>query len=201
MQGGPRWRRSSLKEKFPADAAGLDRYYALYERMHDLSSLGTQKGIAARCMSISAARRAASSAIPAPSTSTGVSPRSWRACLRPTSRRAGVRAPAAALRNSPLPLPTSISKGAWRRVLDLLTNLGFAVYVPQMYDQGAMLQGLEDFRAHLGGRLTIMLLWKIGQGLEANQIEPQTLMAAIDLLSQIALEERPAAGEQLAVSS
>ncbi len=94
-----------------------------------------------------------------------------------------------------------LPKGAWQRVLELLANLGFALYVPQMYDQEALLQGLEDFRAHLGGRLTIILLWEIGQGLEANEIEPQTVRAAIDLLCQVALEERPAATEQLAVSS
>lgn len=39
--------------------------------------------------------------------------------------------------------------------------------------------------------------WEIGQGLEANEIEPETVMAAIDLLRQVALE----ISEQLAVSS
>jgi 3-dehydroquinate synthase len=73
-----------------------------------------------------------------------------------------------------------------------LTNLGFALYVPQLRDRGAILQGLEEFRTHLGGRLAVMLLWEIGRGLEANEIEPETVMAAIDLLRQVALEERPA---------
>ncbi len=90
-----------------------------------------------------------------------------------------------------------LSKAAWQRVLELLVNLGFALYVPQLQDRSAILQGLEDFRAHLGGRLAIMLLWEIGQGLEVNEIQPQTIMAAIDLLRQIALEY----SEQLAVSS
>jgi 3-dehydroquinate synthase len=94
-----------------------------------------------------------------------------------------------------------LPKGAWQRILDLLGNLGFALYVPHLQDRGAILKGLEEFRTHLGGRLAIMLLWEIGQGLEANEIEPETVMAAIDLLRQISLEERPAAGKRLAVSS
>ncbi len=90
-----------------------------------------------------------------------------------------------------------LPKRAWQRVLELLMNLGFALYVPELHDRRAVLQGLEEFRAHLGGRLTIMLLWEIGQGLEANEIEPETIMAAIDLLRQVALEN----GKQLAVSN
>jgi 3-dehydroquinate synthase len=90
-----------------------------------------------------------------------------------------------------------LPKEAWQRVLELLTNLGLALYVPELQDRQAVLQGLEEFRAHLGGRLTVMLLWEIGQGLEANEIEPETVMAAIDLLRRVALET----GKQLAVSS
>ena len=90
-----------------------------------------------------------------------------------------------------------LQKKAWQRVLDLLANLGFALYVPQLDNLPSILQGLEDFRAHLGGRLTIMLLWDIGQGLEVNDMEPQTVMAAINLLRQMAREER----EQLVASS
>jgi 3-dehydroquinate synthase len=89
-----------------------------------------------------------------------------------------------------------LPKRPWQRVLDLLANLGFALYAPQLQDHRAILKGLEEFRAHLGGRLTIMLLWDIGRGLEAHDIDPQIVIAAIDLLRQIALEGR----EQLMVS-
>ena len=85
----------------------------------------------------------------------------------------------------------------WQRVLELLADLGFDLYVPQLADHEGILRGLEDFRAHLGGRLTVMLLWEIGQGLEVNEIEPQTVMAAINLLQQVNLEN----AEQLAASS
>ena len=89
-----------------------------------------------------------------------------------------------------------LPKRPWQRVLDLLANLGFALYVPQLHDHRAILQGLEEFRTHLGGRLNVMLLWDIGRGLEAHEMDSQTVMAAIDLLRQIALEGR----EQLAAS-
>ena len=80
----------------------------------------------------------------------------------------------------------------WRRVLNLLTRLGFALYVPQLDNEEAILRGLEEFRTHLGGRLTILLLSDIGQGLETNEIDPGTLMASIDLLRRLAPSVWPA---------
>lgn len=82
-----------------------------------------------------------------------------------------------------------LQKPAWQRVLHLLTDLGFDLYVPQLDNRGAILQGLEDFRAHLGGRLNIMLLWDIGQGMETNELDRRTLIAALDLLRRITEED------------
>jgi 3-dehydroquinate synthase len=79
----------------------------------------------------------------------------------------------------------------------LLTDLGFPLYVPQLDRRTAILQGLEDFRAHLGGRLTVMLLWDIGQGMEVHEMDQRMVMAALDLLRKIAIEDN----EQLAVSN
>jgi all-trans-retinol 13,14-reductase len=39
---GPYWRRERLKELFPEEASHLDRYYAFYDRMISLFSLGRQ---------------------------------------------------------------------------------------------------------------------------------------------------------------
>ncbi len=90
-----------------------------------------------------------------------------------------------------------LQKAAWQRVLELLADLGFALYVPQLDQREAMLRGLEDFRAHLGGHLTVMLLWDIGQGLEAHEIDQRTVRAALDLLRRITVED----SEQLVASS
>ena len=46
----------------------------------------------------------------------------------------------------------------------------------------AVLAGLEEFREHLGGRLTIMLLERIGSGFEVHELDEAVLLEASDLL-------------------
>jgi 3-dehydroquinate synthase len=70
------------------------------------------------------------------------------------------------------------------RIIQLLMNLGFEITHPLLqFEDGnsAILQGLQDFREHLGGRLTIMLLLNIGLGIEVHEID-------IPLLKQAALK-------------
>ncbi len=77
-----------------------------------------------------------------------------------------------------------LPKGDCQRVLATLTNLGFALYVPELGDCQRILAGLEEFREHLGGRLTIMLLEGIGRGLEVNQMDPDCVRCSIEVLQQ-----------------
>jgi 3-dehydroquinate synthase len=49
-------------------------------------------------------------------------------------------------------------------------------------DRSPILLGLEEFREHLGGELTIMLLEKIGHGIEVHEIDPELLKRASHLL-------------------
>ncbi len=42
-----------------------------------------------------------------------------------------------------------------------------------------MLSGLEEFREHLGGELSITLLAEIGRGVEVHEMNPQTIAAAV----------------------
>ena len=42
---GREWRKEYFKEIFPEDAKGIDRYYKIYETIHDLSALSTIPGI------------------------------------------------------------------------------------------------------------------------------------------------------------
>ncbi len=51
-----------------------------------------------------------------------------------------------------------------------------------------LMQGLEEFREHLGGRLTLTLPRGIGHGVEVHRIEPEAMMASLRWL-------RDAAGE------
>lgn len=67
------------------------------------------------------------------------------------------------------------------RILDLLANLGFDLQLPDLGPKGVqdLLQGLEEFREHLGGELTITLLEGIGQKRDVHAIDRETMGAAI----------------------
>src|ERR1051325_7385496 len=61
------------------------------------------------------------------------------------------------------------------RILRLLEQLGFDLWANELLnvdsqDELMVLRGLEEFREHLGGRLTITLLRAIGQGFEAHEM-------------------------------
>ena len=60
------------------------------------------------------------------------------------------------------------------RILSVLAGLGFELCANELFYEGAgqvlLLQGLEEFREHLGGRLTITLLQRIGKGVEVHEM-------------------------------
>lgn len=73
------------------------------------------------------------------------------------------------------------------RVLDLLERLGFELFTPELLQTDAegapaLLAGLDEFREHLGGELTITLLDGIGHGIEVHEIPAAAVHAAIDEL-------------------
>lgn len=60
------------------------------------------------------------------------------------------------------------------RIISLLLKLGFEITHPYMEvdkDTSPILLGLQEFREHLGGRLTITLLTAIGKGKEVHEID------------------------------
>ena len=67
------------------------------------------------------------------------------------------------------------------RIIALLKAVGFELTHPLMEVEeknSAILLGLEEFREHLGGRLTIMLLDNIGTGTEVHEINTDLLIEA-----------------------
>ncbi|QKZ15278.1 3-dehydroquinate synthase [Spirosoma sp. KUDC1026] len=72
------------------------------------------------------------------------------------------------------------------RVLTTLRTLGFVLYQPMLDtdDSAGILKGLSEFREHLGGQLTIMLLQGIGQGVEVHEIDPDGVRQAISTLKE-----------------
>jgi len=73
---------------------------------------------------------------------------------------------------------------ACKRILQLLERLGFKLFADELLntdhaDQLTVLSGLEEFREHLGGELTITLLNEIGHGIEVHEMHPQKIIAAV----------------------
>lgn len=79
-----------------------------------------------------------------------------------------------------------LSRDKAERIINLLIRLGFDVTHPQMQveENSALLQGLNEFREHLGGRLTIMLLRDIGKGEEVHEIDSKQMSEAGRMLQQ-----------------
>jgi 3-dehydroquinate synthase len=75
------------------------------------------------------------------------------------------------------------------RVLKLIEDLGFEIFANELLhaDSGGalvLLKGLEEFREHLGGQLTITLLREIGLGFEVHEMHSSTVIAAIHELEE-----------------
>jgi 3-dehydroquinate synthase len=75
------------------------------------------------------------------------------------------------------------------RILRLLEQLGFNLFTNELLKADAnkhlqILIGLEEFREHLGGELTITLLKKIGRGVEVHEMNPSKIVEAIHELRQ-----------------
>jgi 3-dehydroquinate synthase len=75
------------------------------------------------------------------------------------------------------------------RVLKLIEGLGFEIFSNELLhvdSTGALvvLKGLEEFREHLGGRLTITLLRGIGNGFEVHEMHSSPLVASIHELEE-----------------
>ncbi len=73
------------------------------------------------------------------------------------------------------------------RVLDLLQKLGLETYAGELHYRDSegdqmVLRGLEEFREHLGGELTVTLLEGIGRGVEVHSMNLPKVVDAIDLL-------------------
>lgn len=89
------------------------------------------------------------------------------------------------------------------RILSLLEILGFELYASELLhvDSGnslIVLNGLEEFREHLGGQLTITLLEGIGRGIEVHEMDLPKVVEAIYFLEKrdrarvLALQKVPA---------
>lgn len=82
-----------------------------------------------------------------------------------------------------------LTEESLKRILNLFKECGFQLYVPEL-EQGldnpgskeSVLHGLQEFREHLGGELTIMLLESIGKGVEVHEVDTDLYKKAIKML-------------------
>ncbi len=73
------------------------------------------------------------------------------------------------------------------RILAVVSGLGLATFHPalNLRDAGGrriVLDGLEEFREHLGGRLNMMMLAGIGRGVDVYEIDTEAMGRSIDRL-------------------
>ena len=70
------------------------------------------------------------------------------------------------------------------RILKLLETLGFELFAPDLLrtgpnDELVVLEGLEEFREHLGGQLAVTLLREIGTGFEVHEMNSAQVIESI----------------------
>ena len=71
------------------------------------------------------------------------------------------------------------------RVVNLIKKIGFEITHPLLEvaaDDSPILIGLQEFREHLGGELTIMLLERIGVGVEVHEMDAALIKKAGEIL-------------------
>jgi 3-dehydroquinate synthase len=72
------------------------------------------------------------------------------------------------------------------RVLDCLRQLGLPLAHPVLREPDYLFAGLEEFRQHLGGRLTLTLLRAVGQPVEVHELDDRLMRAALDQVAAYA---------------
>lgn len=80
-----------------------------------------------------------------------------------------------------------LSEANLQRILKLIQTFGFRIYDERLSalteDGGyAILQGLEEFREHMGGELTIPMLRDVGDMFEVNDMDAPLLVESIESL-------------------
>lgn len=66
------------------------------------------------------------------------------------------------------------------QVLKCLKNLGFELFHPMVKEVTPLFEGLEEFRQHLGGRLTLTMLEDVGKPHEVHEVDYRQMRCAIE---------------------
>jgi 3-dehydroquinate synthase len=86
----------------------------------------------------------------------------------------------------------SISEQDFLAIMKLLEGVGLPTQHPLLSATNSkgellILEGLEEFRQHLGGQLTVTLLNALGQGYETHEMDPKIIQSSVRYLMQAEL--------------
>lgn len=90
-----------------------------------------------------------------------------------------------------------LSRQDAHRVVACLAEMGLPTSHPLLADKKALFDGLEEFRQHLGGELTITMIDQPGSPVDVHEIDQPAMSAAIDELIEISRGEK-AIGREVA---
>jgi 3-dehydroquinate synthase len=85
-----------------------------------------------------------------------------------------------------------------QRAIDCLARLGLPLTDPALHDPEPLFAGLEEFRQHLGGRLTVTMLREVGQPLDVHEIDLSAMREALKTLNSRSPRKRTKAGHNAA---
>ncbi|MFP6692605.1 MAG: 3-dehydroquinate synthase [Pirellulales bacterium] len=72
------------------------------------------------------------------------------------------------------------------RVLACLTGLGFDLHCSEVADINTLFAGMEEFRQHLGGRLTLTMLRGVGDPIDVHEVDRDLMCQAIQQVGRYA---------------
>ncbi len=83
-----------------------------------------------------------------------------------------------------------IDQRLWERVVSVVEGLGFDLRCAAMLRVEELLAGLEEFREHLGGQLTICLITGVGQAVDVHVIDWPIMRQTIAKAGLLAVVDR-----------
>lgn len=79
-----------------------------------------------------------------------------------------------------------------QRVLHCLRTLGLQLDHPVLHETDVLFAGMEEFRQHLGGRLTLTMLRNVGDPVDVHEIDHDKMRRAIEHVAQFVKANRDA---------
>ena len=83
-------------------------------------------------------------------------------------------------------LPATVSES----VLNCFHQLGFDLFDQCLQNTDVLFEGLEEFRQHLGGRLTVTMLEGVGQPINVHEIDHDAMHEAITTVAEFARSKK-----------